>query len=599
MKRKFGAMALALSMGLSLTNGVLAADFEDVDESGASSFDTVETTSRNLSKVREAGNDDLQSQPSPLATLSLDKNLEDYLLLKYPEKTTVDDWNNTASLDITAYNETTDDETPLDEDTVKRLNDLASQITSLSGIEKLSKLRSLFCYRLTGLEGASTLEKSTELNNITINECGKENANFSLVLSDLINLKGLWMSSNPGLNSISYTISEGKDGTLDCISLYNLPNLSSLDLKDCKNLETFSCTATPLTSLDLSNNTKLKKFYCSGSKVSKLDFTKNAELVNLDCSDNSSLELLSLDATTNTKLQSVYCPFTKIKTLDLMGFKNLQSVTCYNNNDLVFVTVQNCPNLVVLYNYSTPALKSIDVRGCPKLDKGTITHTSGLNIADDPVETKYDYTVKGIEDSYWQTGSAIEPKPVLKYGTYTLKEGKDYKLSYKNNVDGPKGSVTITGKGVFGGVNKTAYFKIEKTDRMNRLYNPNSGEHFYTASTAEKNHLVKLGRRSEGIGWTTPKTSKAPVYRLYNPNAGDHHYTMSLAEKDMLVSKGWCYEGIAFYSGDSDGVAVYRQYNPNAKAGAHNYTSSFGEHKYLINVGWNGEGVAWYGVSND
>ena len=47
--------------------------------------------------------------------------------------------------------------------------------------------------------------------------------------------------------------------------------------------------------------------------------------------------------------------------------------------------------------------------------------TTVLVVEDDPVETKYDYTVKGIEDSYWQTESAIEPKPVLKYGTYTLK----------------------------------------------------------------------------------------------------------------------------------------------------------------------------------
>lgn len=39
---------------------------------------------------------------------------------------------------------------------------------------------------------------------------------------------------------------------------------------------------------------------------------------------------------------------------------------------------------------------------------------------------------------------------------------------------------------------------------MHRLYNPNSGEHFYTATTNEKNHLVKVGWKYEGIGWTAP-----------------------------------------------------------------------------------------------
>lgn len=73
--------------------------------------------------------------------------------------------------------------------------------------------------------------------------------------------------------------------------------------------------------------------------------------------------------------------------------------------------------------------------------------------------------------------------------------------------------------------------------QMHRLYNPNSGEHFYTQNVAEKNNLVKHGWKYEGIGWNGP-TSGNPVYRLYNPNAGDHHYTLNSYEKDNLVKKG-------------------------------------------------------------
>lgn len=34
-----------------------------------------------------------------------------------------------------------------------------------------------------------------------------------------------------------------------------------------------------------------------------------------------------------------------------------------------------------------------------------------------------------------------------------------------------------------------------------RLYNPNSGEHFYTKTTSERDHLRKVGWRYEGIAW--------------------------------------------------------------------------------------------------
>ena len=59
---------------------------------------------------------------------------------------------------------------------------------------------------------------------------------------------------------------------------------------------------------------------------------------------------------------------------------------------------------------------------------------------------------------------------------------------------------------------------------MYRLYNPNSGEHFYTADSNERDHLTGVGWVYEGIGWRAPVQSSVPVYRLYNSNAGDHHY---------------------------------------------------------------------------
>ena len=128
---------------------------------------------------------------------------------------------------------------------------------------------------------------------------------------------------------------------------------------------------------------------------------------------------------------------------------------------------------------------------------------------------------------------------------------------------------------------------------MYRLYNPNSGEHFYTASTNERDGLTVLGWRYEGVGWQAPVKGDA-VYRLYNPNAGDHHYTLSAKERDGLVVLGWRDEGIGWYSDSSHRIPVYRQYNPNAVAGAHNFTQSKSENDQLVRVGWSAEGIAWY-----
>jgi len=130
---------------------------------------------------------------------------------------------------------------------------------------------------------------------------------------------------------------------------------------------------------------------------------------------------------------------------------------------------------------------------------------------------------------------------------------------------------------------------------MYRLYNPNSGEHFYTASANERDVLKQAGWTYEGIGWTAPASGN-PVYRLYNANAGDHHYTMNEGEKNALVAVGWKYEGIGWYSDPAQGAALYRQYNPNAKAGSHNYTTSKAENDALVKLGWQAEGIGWYGL---
>ena len=140
--------------------------------------------------------------------------------------------------------------------------------------------------------------------------------------------------------------------------------------------------------------------------------------------------------------------------------------------------------------------------------------------------------------------------------------------------------------------------KPVETVAMYRLYNPNSGEHFYTGDAAERDSVRNAGWYFEGVGWVAPKISNSPVFRLYNPNAGDHHYTLDAGERDGLVSLGWRYEGVGWYSDDNETIAVLRQYNPNAVSGAHNFTTSQGENDNLASVGWHPEGTGWYAVAD-
>lgn len=136
-----------------------------------------------------------------------------------------------------------------------------------------------------------------------------------------------------------------------------------------------------------------------------------------------------------------------------------------------------------------------------------------------------------------------------------------------------------------------------------RLYNPNSGEHFYTYNAYEAWSLKSIGWQFEGYAWESPTVQSfeniksfahfSTVYRVYNPNSGEHFYTTSNAEAASLARAGWHREGTSFNAGGT--TAVYRLYNPNATgAGAHFYTMNAGERNSLKAAGWHYEGISWY-----
>lgn len=236
-------------------------------------------------------------------------------------------------------------------------------------------------------------------------------------------------------------------------------------------------------------------------------------------------------------------------------------------------------------------------------------------------------------DKFTYDGKDKTPTVTVKCGDKTLTAGTDYDVTLPSDrVKVGKKTVKVTGKGNYTGTLEANYEIVEapkpdtpdtpdnpdnpdnpdKPDTpdtpdnpdkpaqvepiaMYRLYNPNSGEHFFTASTVERQHLISVGWNDEGQGWTAPKAGDA-VYRLYNPNAGEHHYTLSTVERDSLIAAGWNDEGIGWYSDPNHAVPLYRVYNPNEFANNHHYTTNDFERGYLVALGWFGEGIAWYGI---
>ncbi len=136
----------------------------------------------------------------------------------------------------------------------------------------------------------------------------------------------------------------------------------------------------------------------------------------------------------------------------------------------------------------------------------------------------------------------------------------------------------------------------EGANQMYRLYNPNSGEHFYTANDYEARGLQEAGWTYEGRAWIAPISSSVPVYRLYNPYEGEHHYTIDSNERAALLGEGWQDENIGWYSDENHGVALYRVYNPNQVANNHFYTMNSYERDSLVTAGWRDEGIGWYGL---
>ena len=305
------------------------------------------------------------------------------------------------------------------------------------------------------------------------------------------------------------------------------------------------------------------------------------------CTNLTSVDLSGLDGSTAVDLSNMFYSCTALKQLDLSGL-NTKFVSSMDS----------------MFN-SCRALESLNLSG---IDTGHVTGMSGMFAGCS--------SLKGLDLSSFDTSRVANMSGMFEYCNNLREVKLGTGFSFKGATEGvltelPGGNwlskslgYSLPAADLASTRNNVAdtYTKVtapvadpDSYEVMFRLYNPNSGEHFYTSSELERDHLVDVGWNFEGNGWTAP-TAGDEVYRLYNSYAGEHHYTLSTVERDSLIEAGWNDEGIGWHSDPAHRVPLYRLYNPNEYANNHHYTKEAGERDILLGIGWQNEDIAWYGI---
>ncbi len=316
-----------------------------------------------------------------------------------------------------------------------------------------------------------------------------------------------------------------------------------------------------------------------------------------DCSALEYLGLSSFDTSKVTNMARMFCNNSNLESIQLPNF-NTSKVT--NMNQMFSYCTKLTDLDISSFDTSSVTDMGVMFAGCVTIE------SIDLSCFDTSKVTSMEYM---FADGWGpRMGRDMNLRKIIVSDGFVTNALKSKDVMFVNcpYLVGDAGTVydnnnnSYTYARIDGGVSNPGYFT--RHNGMYRLYNANSGEHFYTSSLMERKTLASAGWTYEGIAWHAPGYSNTPIYRLFNPNAknsanivvGDHHYTASAVEKDKLLSLGWQYEGIGWYSGGS--VPLFRLYNPNADSGSHHYTPSEEEKDNLVTVGWNYEGISWYGL---
>lgn len=198
----------------------------------------------------------------------------------------------------------------------------------------------------------------------------------------------------------------------------------------------------------------------------------------------------------------------------------------YNN-----YTFKNGTDYTLSYRNNTKiGMATVTVTGKGKLS-GTRSVTFKINAK--PIKN----AVITYNNSLTYNGSALSPAVTVKYGNTTLKKNTDYTVAYSNNVNAGTGTITITGKGIYGGsVKKT--FTIKKLG-ISATAVSGTGSKVYTGSAIKPVPAVKVGGRTlkNGTDFTVSYKNNTEPGTATLSVTGKGNYSGSVAKTFKITAR--------------------------------------------------------------
>ena len=195
----------------------------------------------------------------------------------------------------------------------------------------------------------------------------------------------------------------------------------------------------------------------------------------------------------------------------------------------------------VFYIISYGSEKSVFSKLEPEFDKALATF-----LLPGDIKSIANAKVTGLKSKYY-SGKAIKQKPVVKLGKKTLKEGKDYTVSYKNNKAIGTATVTIKGKGAYKGSVKATFKICPKKTTLNKATSPKSKQLKVTYSKVKgvTGYQIKYSTSKKFTKKTTETVSSKKTSKTISKlTKGKTYYVKVRTYKTV--------NGVKYYSGYSD-----------------------------------------------
>ena len=282
---------------------------------------------------------------------------------------------------------------------------------------------------------------------------------------------GILVSGNIDINETNFPDKEFRDWIKanitgaddDVLTPEEISNVKNIvvsnkgEIKNLKGIEYFTaleylmCFNTGITTLDVRNNKQLTKLDCSNTGITTLDVRNNEQLTWLDCYNTG---ITTLDVRNNEKLAWLRCHSTDITTLNVSNNKQLTKLYC-NNTGITTLDVSNNKQLTNLYCSSTPlaflklgSLNASNVFDVPSSTTASLTVASAsfdITQAFAGIDTAKISNIQGAElDGNIVKGYSVGTPINYTYDCGT-NSGNPVKLSVTLNLSKTVSTIAITG----------------------------------------------------------------------------------------------------------------------------------------------------------